>query len=129
MDNKPQPDSNQIAALVAIADAIRNSNVDITVDANGWYVYRYGNFTQYKKRLTFTTAVTGAAGLGLSSYNLPVGVATIGACFIDYAFVISGNAYAFVCNFEGNTSSTGLNFTYSMNAIRAGYVDVTMTKM
>lgn len=47
MDNKPQPDSNQIAALVAIADAIRSDTAKIAYFDNmgiltGWSTSSFG---------------------------------------------------------------------------------------
>lgn len=65
----------------------QNINVVKTVDANGWTVYDYGNFKQYKKRGQTTVSV-GASGW-TSSYNaggnLPVGMSTLGNNFVEFS--------------------------------------------
>ena len=69
-----------------------------TVDANGWTIYDYGSFKQYRKR--GTTTVTVAANAWTSVYNLggnlPVGMSTIGTNFVDGS-ASSGDAAMTTC--------------------------------
>lgn len=78
-----------------------------TVDANGWTVYDYGSFKQYKKR--GTTTVTVAAAGWTSAYSvggtLPVGMSTIGTNFVD-GVASTGDAAMTTCFFAPPTAST-----------------------
>lgn len=108
-------------------------NLSKTTDANGWTVYDYGAWKQYKKRVTFSQTVTAAAVLSLSSHNLPAGVPNYTGHFIDFATTTTGSAFAFIPIPEIGTGSTTLNFTVRSNdgisRTYNGWIDITLTGM
>lgn len=59
-------------------------NLSKTTDANGWTVYDFGTWKQYRKRgsTSLTAPGTTWAPITLSS-TLPVGISTIGTNFVD----------------------------------------------
>lgn len=103
-----------------------------TTDTNGWTVYNNGAWVEYSKRVTFSQTVSGAAVLGLSSVNLPVGVSSIGSRNLSYSYTTTGNAYDLSLTFEGPTSATTLNFTVRSvsggSFTFTGWIDVILTE-
>lgn len=107
-----------------------------TTDANGWTVYDYGNWKEYRKRFTFNQSIGGLAVLtvapanGTGGTNLPTGLSTIGTNFTDYAYTVASGAGSLVLVLEGTTSATAINFTVSTSdgVVRSlsGFIDVTM---
>lgn len=85
-----------------------------TTDANGWTVYDYGGWKEYRKRITFSQTINAGSGSQIveSSTNLPVGVATISDGSFSYSCTITnGNAYATNLVAEMSTAATSLAFT------------------
>lgn len=129
--------SSATVANVAISDIYYSltwvplGTVNKFTDANGWTVYDYGTWKEYKKRVTFSQTISGGAGLTVSSNNLPSGMSTISTNFVHYSFVSTGNAFGLNIGYEGSSSTATLNFTTSTNdgVSRAytGFIDVTIT--
>lgn len=111
-------------------DAILSRHVNIipTTDANGWRVTDLGTAKIYSKRITFSQTISGAVVVTLSSNNLPVGVSSISTRRLIYAYTTTGSAYNLLMVFEGNSSSTVLNFTAASNdgvaTAYTGWIDV-----
>lgn len=107
--------------------------VSKTNDANGWTIYDYGLWKQYKKRVTFSQSV--AAGsvttVALSNSSLPSGMSTLGTNFIDATIKFDGNAGQFLVNPEMTPTSNTINFVlramYSSTLTMQGSIDVTIT--
>ena len=119
-------------AGVLTTDASGNVTVGAkTVDANGWTVYNYGPWKQYRKRVTFNQTIGALAVLSISSNNLPVGVSTIGGVFFDYSVVVSGQAGRLLVVYEGLSTTPNINFTTSTTDGGAtnfsGYIDMVIT--
>ncbi len=104
-----------------------------TVDANGWTVYDYGAWKEYRKRVTFTFNLSagGIQSIALSSNSLPSGMSTIGTNFISATAALNGNAYAMGWNFEMVSGANTVNITVINNAggtvNNTGWFDVTIT--
>ena len=103
-----------------------------TVDANGWTIYDYGTFKQYKKRITFAQTIGGAVALSTSSSNLPTGFSTITGYFFDYKHTVVGQAFDLSIVAEMGTAATALNWTTRTisggNIAYNGFIDVTLTQ-
>lgn len=101
-----------------------------TLDANGWTVYDYGSWKEYRVRRTVNQSVNTATVIGLSSQALPSGMATLGSNFLTGNFSLSGNAYALDWNFEMTSTSPTINITGRSNTGAAvtftGYIDMTI---
>lgn len=122
--NNPSTTSGIESGLLAIAQAVANKAAPV-VDANGWTVYDFGSYKEYRKRVTFTFSA-GTSVLPLSSTNLPVGVSSLNNVYLFYAYAVNGNAYDADIAFEGTSSNTTLNFTYQASTGQSGFVDVTL---
>jgi hypothetical protein len=106
-----------------------------TTDANGWTVYDYGTWKEYKKRVThgtYTKATNEVWSLTLSSSNLPVGMSTLGTNYIHGVASLGSNAYSMGWNFEMNTASAIINITAINNSVGtvsySGFFDLTITQ-
>lgn len=105
-----------------------------TVDANGWTVYDFGSFKQYRKRVTFSTGTTNVntiISLATSSTNLPVGVANLTGYHFQWNPGGMGWAYALHINSEvssGSTTAGGFTaWTLEGSRAYSGYIDLTIT--
>ena len=81
-------------------------NFTRTVDANGWTVYDYGTFKQYRKRGSISFSI--GASAWTSGYNigaLPVGMSTIGSNFVEGS-AAGGDAAITVSIYSISTSTT-----------------------
>lgn len=112
---------------------INSPQIDLiqSTDANGWTLYDYGDFKQYRKRVTYSQAFTNgtSAVLSVSSTNLPVGMSTISTNKLDMNVV--GSSWAMDINIrpEMSTSSSALTFVgraFSSQTFN-GFIDVTIT--
>ena len=107
-------------------------NISKVVDANSWTVFDFGNFKQYKKRVTFSQSIGGAVALTMSSNNLPTGLSTTSGYFFDYSYAVPGNAYDLSIVAEMGTAATAINFTtrtISGSSIAfSGFIDLTLTQ-
>ena len=124
-DDQQNPDlSNRdiVQALISIAQAISGKATPY-VDANGWTVYDYGLYKEYRKRVTFNVAA-GTAVLAISSTNFPVGVSSLGNVFISYSWATQSNAFDADISMENSTLATSLNFTYQSAAAQIGFIDL-----
>lgn len=122
--NPNLPNRDIVQALISIAQAISGKAAPY-VDANGWTVFDYGLYKEYRKRVTYSYAA-GTSVLGLSSNNLPVGVSTLANVFLSYSYAVNGNAYDADIAFEGSTGNSTLNFTYQASTAQNGWIDVTL---
>lgn len=102
-----------------------------TTDANGWTVYDYGAWKEYRKRVTYSQALTagGAAYITVSSSTLPSGMSTLGTNFFNYSVVsagASGNLNFFA---EMLTSATSAVFVAKADAslTYSGFIDMVIT--
>lgn len=106
-------------------------NFSKTTDANGWIVYDYGNWKEYRKRVTFSQSIAGLAVLTISSNNLPTGMSTLSTNFMNYSYNTTSNAGILSVVFEGSTSASTLVFTTYRNdgggaATFTGFIDITL---
>ena len=88
-------------------------NPSKTTDANGWTVYDFGTWKEYRKIISFSNTVTANSAyvIGLANSNLPSGMSTLGSNYIQWALMQGSNAFALTPNFEGGSSNSVLNFT------------------
>lgn len=85
------------------------------VDANGWTVYDFGGYKQYRKKGSFTDSLAGGAwkwGAAVASY--PVGMASIGSNFMECQMGASDSAI---------TLLMGQNLAVSMSNQYSGAVN------
>lgn len=114
--------------LTAASVTTAKMNLSKTTDANGWTKYDYGNWQEYRKRVTFSQTITGLATLTVSSNTLPVGMARFGTNYFKYSIVANTNAARLVVVQEGTSASTLLNFTCctvdNISTAFIGYIDM-----
>lgn len=98
-----------------------------TTDANGWTVYDFGAWKEYRKRTTYsqTFSANTPTSLSLSSSNLPSGMSTLGSNYLNATVVQSSNAYELQWVPEMGASSNSLIMSViSINTgARSGLVD------
>lgn len=109
------------------------ANFSKTTDANGWTVYDYGNWKEYRKRITFSQTIAGLAVLTVSSTNLPVGVSNYTGHYFNYIWTATGNAGVLLIVAElGSTSATALQFTTAttdtISRSYSGWIDVSLVQ-
>ncbi|MDL2342315.1 MAG: hypothetical protein QFB87_04540 [Patescibacteria group bacterium] len=107
-------------------------NFSKTTDANGWTVYDYGNWKEYRKRITWSQSIGGLVAVTISSGNLPSGMSSIGTNFVSYTNIINTNAGILLIVFEGTSASTGLGFTAARTdgaaaIAQSGIIDISIT--
>ena len=94
-----------------------------TVDANGWTVYDYGTFKQYRKLGSFTQSVGASSWVsGVGSTGLPYGMSTLGTSFVEAAIGTSDAAASPILKDFGSASTTftfriGNQYSSSINPI------------
>ena len=73
----------KIAAASVSSDKLTLSK---TQDANGWTVYDFGTFKQYRKKGTFQVTIPGYGWIsGEGEVALPAGMSSLGTRFLDAA--------------------------------------------
>lgn len=102
-------------------------SISKTTDANGWTVYNYGTWKEYRKRVTFSQAFTAGSlvAVSLSSTNLPSGMSTLSTNFLSATIVPSGFAGDFKAYPEMSSSSASLSVTANPQVTRtySGLID------
>lgn len=87
-------------------------NPSKTVDANGWTVYDYGTFKQYRKKGATQTSIGGGSWNNVNvTPNMPVGMSSLGANFMEAS--VSANDAAISCNLGADSSATAVNVQVS----------------
>lgn len=98
-----------------------------TTDSNGWTIYDYGTWKEYRKRVTFSQTIAGGVGLSISSNVLPTAISSIGTNFLSYSYTVTGNAFDLNIVFEGSTANTVLGLTASsvdtVSRAYTGFID------
>lgn len=134
-------DNANIKADAAIAGSkladsgITNDKMGLTTstDANGWTIYDYGSFKQYRKRTTYDQSFTSGTAviINLSATTLPTDMASLGTNFIEATLVQGGTAYTHDWNVEMTTTSTSLSATTitRTSATYTGFIDWVITNV
>lgn len=69
------------------------------VDANGWTVYDFGGYKQYRKKGSFTDSLAGGAWKWDGAVSaFPVGMASLGSNFIEGQICPSDSAITCIMN-------------------------------
>lgn len=96
-------------------------------DTNGWTAVYQGQQIIYRKRVTFSQALTSGAltGLSMSANTFPVGMATVSTTLMAVSMVTNGFAGEMQWDPEMSTASVILNVTVITSASRtySGFLD------
>jgi hypothetical protein len=95
----------------------------LTTDANGWTVYDFGLFKQYRKKGTWSASIGASAWAQQGSSNLPVGKSTIGTMTLDSS--LGANDAAISVHSMNSSLSTSSSITFAVQNNYSGSISYT----
>lgn len=109
---------------VILGSLNEDPTLNISVDSNGWTVYDYGSFKQYRKKGSTAVSMGGNGWIhGGVAITLPTDMASLGTRFVEANISSSDSA---VTGAIHSTDSSATSFTFQLQNKYSGTVNCTM---